>query len=521
MKPVACDRRPTRRDFLRQSSCAALGVTGLVNALAQMRLMTAALAQDSTTTGYKALVCLFLHGGHDANNLLVPAGERGADPLREDYENGRGVLALPAESLLPLTLPATSAAFSRHHGDLHPPMGLHPAAGSIATLFNAGKLAFICNVGTLAYPIPTRLDFINRLVPRPRQLFSHEDQQVQWQSSVADRPFGSGWGGRAADLLHASYNSPSTSRISMSISMAGINSFQVGTAGDLFQYVVKPTGTLSLSGFDASVENENPYDAALHPDGSYQTTDAGKRLKGFEDIMRLTHDNLHEEAYNRVITRARSAEGYLGAALTAAGASGIDFDALFAGAATPLGDQLKAVAKLISSRAILGNNRQIFFCQVGGYDNHQSLLSAHPNLLTELSGAMQAFHDALQALGAWNDVTTFTASDFNRTFSPNSLDPFKAGSDHGWGSHAMVMGGAIRGGDLYGHFPPLKTGAAPGSIDTNSARGQWIPDISVDQYSAVLARWMGAGSSELETIFPNLTRFDDPLTVASANLGFL
>lgn len=512
---------PTRRDFLRQSSCAAIGVTGLVNALAMMRLMTAAMAQESQAPGYKALVCIFLQGGHDANNLLVPAGQSETDPLRADYEIGRGILALPDDSLHRISIPATTTAFTKHHGDLIPPMGLHPAAGSLATLFNAGKLAFVCNVGTLAYPIPTRLDLINRTVPLPPQLFSHEDQQNQWQSSIADRPFGSGWGGRTADLLHASYNSSAASKVSMSISLAGINSFQVGTAGDVIQYSISPAGSPSLAGFDAVPGDGNPYDAALDPEGGYKATDEGKRLKGLEDIMRMTHDNLHEESYSRVVARARATEGIVGAAFTAAAASGIDFDGPFAGAATYLGDQLKTIAKLISSRSVLGNNRQIFFCRVYGYDLHQDHLSSHTKLLTELSDALQAFHNVLQAAGAWDNVTTFTASDFNRTFTPNSPDPLKAGSDHAWGSHVMVMGGSVRGGDLYGHFPSLKTGAAVGSVDTNSSRGEWIPDISVDQYSAVLARWMGAGSSELETIFPNLSRFDDPWAVSSTNLGFL
>jgi uncharacterized protein (DUF1501 family) len=289
----------------------------------------------------------------------------------------------------------------------------------------------------------------------------------------------------------------------------------------VIQYAVSPAGSPSLAGFDATTGDGNPYDDALLPDGGYRATDPGKRLKGFEDIMRRTHDNLHEESYKGVVARGRATEATVSAALTAAAAGSIDFDAIFTGAPTPLGDQLKTVAKLIASREILGNNRQIFFCQVYGYDLHQEHLVYHAKLLTELSAALQAFHDALQAAGVWNDVTTFTASDFNRTFTPNSSDPLKTGSDHAWGSHAMVMGGSVRGGNLFGHFPPLKTGSAAGSIDTGSARGQWIPDISVDQYSAVLARWMGAGSNELESIFPNLPRFDDPLTVASTNLAFL
>jgi uncharacterized protein (DUF1501 family) len=512
---------PNRRDFLRQSSCAALGATGLVNALALMRLMTAAMAQGSQAPDYKALVCIFLYGGHDANNLLVPAGQRTTNPLIADYETGRGILSLPADSLQPLTSPASTSAFTKHHAGVVSPMGLHPAASPLATLFNAGKLAFVCNVGTLAYPIPTRLDLINRTVPVPPQLFSHEDQQTQWQSSIADRPFASGWGGRTADLLNSSYNSSAASKVSMSISLGGVNSFQVGTAGEVDQYCIGPTGSTYLSGFDAVGGDANPYDLALNPDGNYKTSDAAKRLKGFDDLMRLTHANLHEESYSRVVSRARAKEGVVGAAFTAAAATGIDFDGLFAGAPTSLGDQLKTVAKLISSREVLGNNRQIFFCQVYGYDLHQEHLSYHTTLLAELSAALLAFHDALQAVGAWNNVTTFTASDFNRSLTPNSPDPVKAGSDHAWGSHAMVMGGSVHGGDIYGHFPSLKTGAAAGSIDTNSGRGDWIPDISVDQYSAVLARWMGAGSSELETIFPNLSRFDDPWSVSSTNLGFL
>ncbi|NQX00597.1 DUF1501 domain-containing protein [bacterium] len=522
MKPIENSCRATRRDFLRQSACAALGVTGLVNALGHLRLMTAAMAQSGPAPGYKALVCLFLNGGNDANNLLVPAGDRTNSPLRADYENGRGVLALPSTSLHPLVVPPGTRAFARHHGDIVQPLGVHPSGQALADLFNAGKLAFVCNVGTLAYPIPSRQAYLADTIPLPLQMGSHADQQVQWQSSLPDRPFLSGWGGRAADLLHTSYNDPGASKVSMSISLDGINSFQVGTTGDVVQYVVRPgTGSVPLDGFDSVAGDNDLYDFARNPDGSYKSNDAGIRLKGFEDIMRLTHGNLHEEAYNRVVARSRATEGTIGAALTAAAASGVDFDALFANASGPLGDQLKTIAKFIASRAILGNNRQIFFCQISGYDTHDALLSCHANLINELSRGLRAFHDALLALGVLSEVTTFTASDFNRTFRANSANPDTAGADHAWGGHTMVMGGAVRGGEIYGHFPPLKIGAAEGSIDTKWSSGEWIPDTAVDQYSAVLTAWMGAGGSELEAIFPNLPRFDDPLSVASANLGFL
>jgi uncharacterized protein (DUF1501 family) len=524
MKKHQKEDRRSRRDFLRQSACASLGVTGLVNALAQMRLMTAAMAQSPSGSGYKALVCLFLNGGHDSNNLLVPAGDPASDSLRADYELGRGVLALSRASLATLNLPPTTKTFNRHLGGTFHPMGVHANASSLATLFNQGKLAFISNVGTLAYPVASRAEYLSGAIPLPPQLFSHSDQQTQWQSSVSDKPFTSGWGGRAADLLNSSYQSSSGSKVSMSISLAGINSFQVGTSGQVTQYIVNSSGTVPLAGFSniSDTTDNNPYDGAFNPDGSYNLNrDQGKRLKAFEDIMRLTHSNLHEEEYNRIVARARATEGTVGAALTAAAATGVDFETPFVGTTASLGGQLKMIAKLIAGRSVLGNNRQIFFCQVGGYDTHQTLLTSHGNLVAELSNGLKAFHDTLQALGVWNDVVTFTASDFNRTLTANNTDSAKAGSDHGWGGHALVMGGAVHGGDIYGHFPSLKTGSVTGSIDAGSTRGRWIPGTSVDQYSSVLTSWMGAGTNELAAIFPNLGRFDNPFTLSAANLAFI
>lgn len=508
-----------RRDFIRQSACASLGVTGLVNMLAQMRLMTAAMAQGGPDPGYKAMVCLFLNGGNDSNNLFVPAGDPLTDEVRADYAAGRGVLAIPRDQAQLVNLPPTTQAFKRHYGDSVPVMGFHPNAPALASMFNAGELAVVANVGSLAYPVATRADYLGGKVPLPQQLFSHSDQQTQWQSSVPDRPFTSGWGGRAAELLRASYNPGGTSNVSMSISLAGVNSFQVGTSGQVVQYVVRSSGTVPLSGFSSGSAS---YGAALNPDGSYQTSDAGKRLKAFEDIMRLTHANLHEEEYNRIIRRARATEGYIGAAMTAAANTGVDFEAKFAGTTASLGGQLKMIAKLIAGRSTLGNNRQIFFCQVGGYDTHSTLLTSHAPLMSEISTGLKAFRDTLVELGVFDNVVTFTASDFNRTFTPNSTDPARAGSDHAWGGHTLVMGGAVNGGDVYGHYPKLKIGSAAGSIDagTNN-RGRWIPGTSVDQYAAVLTKWMGASSNDIEAIFPNLPRFDDPFTVSSANLGFL
>jgi uncharacterized protein (DUF1501 family) len=515
------ERLRGRRDFIRQTSCAALGVTGLVNALAHLRLMTAAMAQGDPGGGYKALVFLFMNGGNDSNNLFVPAGLAGDSVARADYETGRGVLALPGDQLHAVNLPGACRAFDQYYGGQIQPMGFHPATGALAELFNSEKLAVVANVGTLAYPVASRAEYSSGLVSLPSQLFSHSDQQTQWQSSLPDRPFSSGWGGRAADLLNASYNSAAASKVSMSISLAGVNSFQIGTGGQVVQYVVQPSGTVSLSGYGAN------YTTALNTDGTYKTGDTGKRFKAFEDVMRLTHDNLHEEEYNRILRRARATEGAIGAALAptvGTTSTTSTLDPYFTTADHSLGDQLKMVARLIAGRSVLGNQRQIFFVQIGGYDTHQNMLASHNNLMSELSTGLKAFHDALNSpeVNAWNEVVTFTASDFNRTFTPNNTDPAKAGSDHAWGGHTLVMGGAVRGGNLYGQFPALKTGNASGSIDAGSgSRGRWIPGTSVDQYCAHMARWLGAGSNELAAIFPNLHRFDDPFSSSTANLNFL
>jgi uncharacterized protein (DUF1501 family) len=520
MKQHQKDELRNRRDFLRQSACASLGVTGLVNVLANLRLITAASAQGAPQD-YKALVCLFLSGGNDSNNMVVPLGEAATSELRADYEAARGALALPvlkpadgSPLLHPIT-PASNSAFQRHFAGASQPLGLHPSCGDMATLFSEGDLALLANVGTLAYPLQNRDDYINKAVPLPMQLFSHSDQATQWQSSVSDKRFASGWGGRAADLLNASYNAGS--KASMSISLAGLNSFQMGTSGEVTQYSVGTSGAVGLSGYGTNYEYayNNPEDTSQ----GYANNANGIRLAAFDKIMSLTHENLLEDHYTSIIRSARATEGVIGAALTAASSTGVNFDAHFMNARTELGDQLKTVAKLIAGRQATGNNRQIFFCQVRGYDTHAAQFESHDKLMAELSGALLAFRNVLKdpGLDLFDEVTTFTMSDFNRTLLANGSDE-GTGSDHAWGGHHVVMGGAVNGGDIYGHFPPLKTGAG---LDAHSTRGRFIPETSVDQYAAILTKWMGAGSNEIEAIFPNLPRFDDPFTTASANLGFL
>ncbi len=493
----------SRRAFVRQSACAALGITGLVNTLAHLSLTRAALAAGPVGSDYKALVVLFMFGGNDSNNTLIP---RLGHPSYADYKTHRGSLAI-LDANDPAYVAGQPASIALAAGGAT--YGVHPSLQNAASLFNAGELAFVANVGTLAFPM-TRNEYLNNLVPVPPQLFSHSDQQVEWQSSIADKPFQSGWGGRVADLLKsAGY---AGDQVSMSVSIAGINSFQVGS--DVIQYSLTPNGAIPFAGYGSSTD---PYVNAYNADGSYKTNSTGYRLKAFHEITDYTHQHLLEEGYSQVVRRSLENQAIISAAFTAAAASGVDLDAAFAGATTSLGNQLKTVAKLIAGREGIGNRRQIFFCSIGGYDTHSDQRNAHAALMTELSNSLKAFSDAMAALGVNDKVLTMTHSDFTRTFTPNSSDPLTAGSDHGWGGHHMVLGGPVNGGEIYGAFPSLKVGA---DLDAGTTRGRWIPTTAVDQYAAVASRWLGVESSSLSAIFPNLSRFDDPFG-GTANLNFV
>ena len=448
----------TRRTFIRQTACAALGTTGLLSTIWDLRRVNAA-----TTVGdYKALVCLFLYGGNDANNVLIPNDTASY----QVYSSARGSLAIPRTDLLPLTLPTGDG---RQYG-------FHPNLPELANLFNQGKLTMVTNVGTLVGPT-TRNDYINGTAAVPENLFSHEDQAVQWMTSVPDRgDIRTGWGGRSADLL-ASLNG--NSKVSLALSIAGTNTFEVGNT--VIPYLISPGGSLGLRG----IGSRNP--------------NAITRIQGFKDLLALPHTNLFEAAYADTMSRSIEQNEILSAALRGVTPLQTAFPT------TELGRQLAMVAKLIAARSALGMQRQIFFCAVGGYDTHGDQMAAQAGLLTELSGAMNAFYGATVELGVDQSVTTFTASDFGRTLPSNG-----GGSDHGWGSHQFVMGGAVRGNKLYGTFPTL---AVNGPDDTED--GRWIPTTSVDEFSATLARWFGVASSDMSTVFPNIGRFAHP------NLGFL
>ncbi len=447
-----------------QASCAAVGATAMANTVWDLRMMNAALAQTATPpTDYKALVCLFLYGGNDSNNLIIPT-----DSFYGAYAAARGNIALPNKES-----PGGVLGLTQNAGGDGREYGIHPSMPELQTLFNSGKLAIVANTGTLVGPV-TRAQYLARSVPVPPQLFSHNDQQVQWQTSVPDKISRTGWGGRCADLLNASYNPSST--VSMSISLAGTNTWEVGNS--VSEYNVSTTGPTKLS---------DP---------------ATLQVQALKDLIALNHDNLYQKQTAKVTQTALDNYTTLNDALNL-NLSATTFPN------TSIGNQLKMISRIIKCRTTLKHSRQIFFASVSGYDTHDTQLSQQVSLYTQLSQAMNAFNTALESeagLQIPQSVTTFTASDFGRTFPVNG----GLGSDHGWGSHHLVMGGAVNGSRIYGTFPTL---AVNGPDDTGL--GRWIPTTAVDEYSATLARWFGLSAPQISTVFPNIGRFARP------DIGFL
>lgn len=463
----------TRRDFVRAAACAAVATTSLVSTVWDLRMVNAAVAPVAGQAGtdYKALVCLFLYGGNDANNLLVPTDAA----TYANYSSVRGPLALPN-----MGMPGGVLPINPLNGDGTHTYGLHPSCTGMQTLFENGNLAFACNVGSLVGPI-TRAQYLAKTAAVPPQLFSHSDQQVQWQTSVPDQVSRTGWGGRCADLLYSMNNNP---QVSMSMSLAGANTYEVGNV---------------INAYNLSTSFPNM--------GITLSNVSGARLQALKDLVAMGHPNLFEDSFALVTNRAINNAAIVNTATNTAPTFTTPFvtTAINKNAKTSLCKQMENIARLIYARSTLGHNRQIFFCSVGGYDTHGDQLNAQVKLYDELSCCLKAFYDATVQLGVASQVTTFTASDFGRTFPYNS-----GGTDHGWGSHGIVMGGSVVGKKIYGTYPTLQIN---GPDDTST--GRWIPTTAVDEYSATIAKWFGVTQTDMATVFPNIGRFAHP------DLGFL
>jgi uncharacterized protein (DUF1501 family) len=467
----------TRREFLLQTGHAclgyALGAAAFSAGVARFSLINA-FAQGPD---YKALVCVFLAGGNDANNMIVPL-ETSDYTAYANVRSASG-LAIAEDQLLPITPPSIGS-----------PFGLHPSLAALQTLWNDQKLSVVANVGPLAQPI-TRADYMAG-APRPYQLFSHSDQIAQWQSAIADRVSPTGWGGRIADRFPEHPTGvPAIAAISGGLFTRGESGspLNISTAA---QPTPQPLNQLLvLSGFNDGAE--------------------GAARRGSMDFLRtMNRDNTLVGAMSRTVQQTIDVGQILNASPT--------LSTTFPN--TTLGNQLLQVARVIkfnNTSPVVGLNRQIFFTQLGGFDTHQNQVTTQQNLLTQVSGAIKAFYDATVELGVQNQVTTFTLSDFGRTFDPSGSGAI-VGSDHAWGSHHFVVGGAVRGGDFFGEpgpsgtvFPVLQLG---GPCDTDS-RGRWIPTSAVEQYAATLATWFGVSPSDLPLVFPNIRRF------ARTDLGFM
>jgi uncharacterized protein (DUF1501 family) len=442
----------SRRAFLQRAS--ALSIAGVAAPWA-LNLAAMGEAAAATATDYKALVCVFLYGGNDYGNTLIPY-----DNARYAlYQGMRPTLAYVQNALTPTLLTPSTAL----PGGIQYAMA--PELSPLLPMFNAGRMGVILNVGTLVQPT-TKAQYTANSVPLPPKLFSHNDQQSVWQSSSPEGAT-SGWGGRMGDLFAAGNSNATFTCVNVSSNAVFLSGKQA------VQYQVSTSGPVALT-------------AAKSLFGSTACAAA------LQQLITAQRANLFESEYNKVMSRSLSAGGQLSTAL----AGGTPLTTVFP-TGNSLADQLKLVARMIGTSNEVGAKRQVFFVSLGGFDNHDGLAAIHPGLLTTVANALSAFYAATTELGVANQVTTFTASDFGRTLTAND------GSDHGWGSMHFILGGAVNGGRFYG-IAPIVANDGPHDV----GQGRLLPSTSVDQYAATLGKWFGISDTDLLTVLPNLANWN-------------
>lgn len=463
----------TRRDFLRRSACA-LGGIAMASSLDTFGVVHALTPQAATD--YKALVCVFLNGGNDGNNMFLSLDQY----TQYSAVRSTAQLAIPQASFLPVS-PVSGGSY-----------GFHPNMPEMQNLFNQGKLAVLCNNGPLVEPL-TRTTYQNGTGKKPLQLFSHSDQVGLYQTAIANSVSQTGWGGRLADKtlgLNGAATFPNN------VSIAGVNLYLTGV--DTRQLAVADSGT-SLA--NVLILNNAP---------GATTSEISSRTLSFNELR--TFDNNFKLI--KAASDVRSSSLQTDAALSTVNPV---LSTPFPN--TSISRQLLQVARLIKAStdptAGINMKRQIFFVQIGGFDTHSQQLVGQGTLLQQLSQAISAFFNATIELGLQDKITLFTMSDFSRTLQPSGTGAAQVGSDHAWGNHQMIVGGAVQGHTLYGTYPNITPGGPDDTDGGTSPRGRWIPTTSIEQYAATLATWYGLSSADLTAVFPLIGHF------STSNLGFL
>ena len=469
----------SRRQFLGQSSCAAISSIPVLNTLLNLSVTEKISAVTAPANGeYRALVCLFLSGGNDSFNMLVP---REASAYAQ-YQSTRSNLALAPGSLIDI------------HPTGQPTFAVHSGMPEVASLFEAGNAAFVANVGTLIEPVQNRTQ-VNTLAKQlPLGLFSHSDQIEQWQTSLPHQRSGIGWAGRTADLLQ---ELNANQKVPMNISLDGSNVWQTGN--DVAEYAITTGGAVALQNYKFG----------------WQQYDTGSQAfsQGVDSQLALQYSNVLMQTFNTRKKAALDAYNAFTTATSAALPGGVTFPSTY------VGSRLQMIAKAIQghAHASLGAVRQTFFINWGGWDHHSGVLTYQSQMLPQVSAAIGAFYSALTAMGMANNVTLFTASDFGRTLTSNGQ-----GSDHAWGGNQLVVGGRVLGKKIYGQYPSLalnpESGAEVNPLDTGS--GRLIPTTSCDQFFAELALWLGVSPTDLPLVLPNIGNFYSPGS-SSPPLGFM